>query len=98
MTHCEFVLDSQSVLDLMLFFDLCWNNCRRELDYIASSLSLSAIFANLPLIFSWKEVPSGVPQASVLGPVIFKFLINGLDKGIENILIKLADDTMLIER
>ena len=49
-------------------------------------------------VSNWKSVLSGVPQGSVLQPILFLIYINGLDDDITSKVLKFADDTKVFTK
>ena len=49
-------------------------------------------------VSNWKSVLSGVPQESVLRPILFLIYINDLDDDITNKVLKFVDDTKVFRK
>ena len=46
----------------------------------------------------WKSVLNGVPQGSLLGPILCLVYINDLEEGVKGKILKFADDTKLFRK
>ncbi len=49
-------------------------------------------------VSSWKSVLNGVPQGSVLGPIVLLVQINDLEEGVTGNILKFADHTKLFRK
>ena len=47
-------------------------------------------------VYKWLHVLSGVPQVSILWPLLFIIVIKDIDNGIVNKLLKFSDDAKLV--
>ena len=47
---------------------------------------------------TWTDVLSGIPQGSVVGPLLFLFFINVLEDGSMSVILKFADDTKIFRK
>ena len=49
-------------------------------------------------ISDWRDVLSGVPQGSVLGPLLFLIYINDIDESVGCKILKFANDTKIYNK
>ena len=47
---------------------------------------------------NWRDVISGVPQGSILGPIIILMYVNDIDEGLTCKTSKFADDTKITSK
>ena len=100
-------LDVRSVfLDISKAFDKVWHGLLFKLNQNGSNGNLLKLFENylhnrkqrVVLNGSYSDYSSiecGLPQGSVLGPLLFLFYINDLERNIKSNITFFADDSML---
>ena len=97
-------------LDLSKAFDKVWH---KGLLYKLGRYSVNESFLNLMASYlgvreqrvimqnaesTWRPITAGVPQGSVLGPLLFLLYINDLGDDIESVIYLFADDCSLFQK
>ena len=87
-------LDHAQIISAMINLRLPFEACKWVRDFLTSRTQRVAVKGNPS---NWTPVTSGVPQGSVLGPLLFCIVANGFRPTLKNsVIVKYADDFTIL--